>query len=437
MRKLLLPRPFSGPMPQAMTAAPWPPLVRAFAATAGRAAAQRALPVYVGLWIAASVLFEGNGVRPADVVAGALASRGERLLLYAAWTVVSLPAIRALLTTPSSFFLRTLPVPRWQLLTVHGAGVLLAQLPWAYLWLRGGGLALGCSAIAAGIAASTLALTRLEQRSERLAAIGLAGAVSVNCPWPLLLAVSLPAAALGVQRVWLRAPEGRADGARGWVGGPAAVALAASYGVLLWRQSRAQLARAVGFASIAFVAAYFAVRNTLPASSAELVALATALLSPALILGLAALSGPLLRVEAQLGWLLAVCGTSRWTEQLARIAPLAALAASLAAAHASLLAAWLPTPLALGLRLLLVEVAAALLLSPLVSWVGRWALRADGSDSIRLLLGVATLLLGTSLSLTLLGALALWGWAALACLSLIERGRPQRLALTLQARLER
>src|SRR4029079_3017684 len=100
-----------------------------------------------------------------------------RLLLYAAWSVVSLPAIRALLTTPSSFFLRTLPVARWQLLVVQGFGVLLAQLPWAYLWLRGGGLGVGCAAIAAAIGVSTLALTRIERPSERVAAVLLAGAL--------------------------------------------------------------------------------------------------------------------------------------------------------------------------------------------------------------------------------------------------------------------
>jgi len=420
-----------------MSAAPWPPLVRALSVTAGRAAAQRALPVYVGIWVGASVLFEGNGVRPADVVAGALASRSERLLLYAAWTVVSLPAIRALLTAPSSFFLRTLPVARWQLLSMHGFGVLLAQLPWAYLWLRGAGLAVGGTAIAAAMAASTLALTRLERPSERLAAAGLAGALYLNSPWPWLLTVSLPAAALGVQRAWQRAPEGRPDAARGWVGGPAALALAASYGVVLWRQARAQLARATGFASLALVAGYFAVRNTLPSSSAELVGLAATLLSPALVLGLAGLCGPVLRAEAQLGWLLAVCGTSRSTGQLARIAPLALLGAILAAAHASALAACLHAAPPLGLRLLLVEVAAAVLLAPLVSWVGRWALRGDGNDSGRLLLGLAGLLLGTVLSLTLLGPSALFGWAVLAGLAVIERRRPQRLALALQSRLER
>src|SRR6185369_4357740 len=147
------------------------------------------------------------GVRPADVVAGALQRPGERLLLYVAWTIVSLPALRALLTTPSSFFLRTLPVARWRVLAVQCAGVLLAEVPWAYLWLRGGGLGVGSAAIAAAVAGDALVLTRLERWSERVAALAFAGALWIGCDWPWLLGLSLPTAGLALQRVWLRAPE--------------------------------------------------------------------------------------------------------------------------------------------------------------------------------------------------------------------------------------
>jgi hypothetical protein len=149
-----------------MREARWRPLVRALSATAGRAAVQRALPLYLGVLITASVLLEGNGVRPADVVARALDRPGERLLLYVAWAVVSLPALRALLTTPSSFFLGTLPVARWRLLAVQCAGVLVAQAPWAYLWLRGGGLGVGMAAVAAAVAGGALVLTGCERPSE-------------------------------------------------------------------------------------------------------------------------------------------------------------------------------------------------------------------------------------------------------------------------------
>src|SRR5688572_28809950 len=98
-------------------------LLRAFGVTAGRAALQRALPFYLGLLLVASIVFEGNGVRPADVVAAARGSLGERALLYAVWALVSFPAVDALLATPASFFLRTLPVARWRLLLVSWLGL--------------------------------------------------------------------------------------------------------------------------------------------------------------------------------------------------------------------------------------------------------------------------------------------------------------------------
>ena len=420
-----------------MREAPWPPLVRVLSVTAGRAAAQRALPLYLGVLLGASVLFEGSGVRPADVVARALEGRCERLLLYAAWAVVSLPALRALLTTPSSFFLRTLPVARWRVLAVQGAGLLLAEVPWAYLWLRGGGPGVGAAAITAAVAVAALVLTRVERWSERIAALALAGALWIGCDWPLLLGLSLPTAGLAVQRVWLRAPELRAGRARAWRGGPAVLGLASSYGLLLWRQARAQWLRALGFSLLALVVAYFAVRNVRPASGAELLGLSLSLLSPALILGSAGLSGPLLRIEAQLGWLLAVSGVSRRTEQLARLAPLALTGLSLATLHAGALVLALRLSLQLGLELVLLEAAAALLLSLVVSWLARWAVRGDGSDAGRLLFGVSGLLLGATASLIWFGPVALLGWVPLAALSTIERRRRQRLALALQSQLEK
>src|SRR5688572_19083975 len=90
-RSYTLPSRRPDPMTCGVISAPWRPLVRTLCATAGRSAAQRALPLYLGLWIVASVLLEGNGVRPADVVARLNQSTGERALAYGAWTIVSLP----------------------------------------------------------------------------------------------------------------------------------------------------------------------------------------------------------------------------------------------------------------------------------------------------------------------------------------------------------
>jgi hypothetical protein len=407
-----------------MSAPPWSSLLRALWVSAGRAAVARALPLYFGVLIGASVLFEGNGVRPADVVRATRESLGQRLLLFAAWTLVSLPALRALLATPSSFFLRTLPVARWRMWTVWAAALLLAELPWAYLWLRGGGLGPGLAAIAAALAAGTLLLTRLEQPAERGAALALAAVLCAPPFWPLLLAVSTPAAALGAQRVWLRAPEAGARRGRScWISGGPVRALAASHALVLWRQARAQLARACAFLLLALTAGYFGVKNTLPPSDAELLGLCSALLAPALILGGASVCGPLLRAEAQLRWLLDVSGIRARSRWLARLAPLALFLLCLALLHGLALGTLLQLPAPVTALLALLEALAALLLAALLLEVARWALRADGSDSGRLLVGVACLLLGATLSLARWGPAALIGWAALACLAALARRR--------------
>jgi hypothetical protein len=400
-----------------VSAPPWSSLLRALWVSAGRAAVARALPLYFAVLIGASVLFEGSGVRPADVVQATGKSLGQRLLLYLVWTLVSLPALRALLATPASFFLRTLPVARWRMWTVWGAALLLAELPWAYLWLRGGGLGTGLAAIAGALGAGTLALTRLEQRSERSAALALALALCAPPFWPLLLAVSAPAAALGAQRVWLRAPEPRASSGNGRIAGGPLRALAVSHTLVLWRQARAQLSRAGALLLLALAAGYFGVKNTRPVSTAELLGLCSALLAPALILGGASMCGPLLRSEAQLRWLLDVCGMPARSRWLARLAPLALLLLGLALLHGIALAMLLRLPAPVTALLALLEALAALLLSSLLLEVARWALRGDGSDSGRLLLGVGSLLLGATLSLARWGATALIGWSALASLA--------------------
>ena len=401
----------------------WTGLLRAFWVSSGRAAVARAMPLYFAVLIGASVLFEGSGVRPVDVVHATGASLGQRLLLYLAWTLVSLPALRAVLATPSSFFLRTLPVARWRMWTVWSAALLLAELPWAYLWLRGGGLGPGLAAIAAALAAGTLALTRLEQPAERSAALALGAVLCAPPFWPLLLAVSAPAAALGARRVWLRAPQARGSGGSAGIAGGPLLALAASHAIVLWRQARAQLSRAGALTLLALVAGYFGAKNTRPASSAELLGLCSALLAPALILGGASVCGPLLRSEAQLRWLLAVCGTPARARRLARLAPLALLLLGLALLHGLALATLLQLPAPLTALLALLESLAALLLASMLIEVARWALRGDGSDSGRLLLGVGGLLLGATLSLARWGTAALIGWAVLVGLAALAHRR--------------
>lgn len=424
-------------MTSGVSSAPWRPLLRTLCATSGRAATQRALPLYLGVWIVASVLLEGNGVRPADLVARWTQSPADRALAYGAWTIVSLPAIRALLATPSSFFLRTLPVPRWQLLGCLGAGLLLAELPWAYLWLRGGGLALGLAHVSAALAIATLLLTRLARRTEALAAALVLLALGGNTPWPALLLVTLPAATLGTRSVWLRAPEPSTSRERTWIAASPAAALATCHGLSLWRRARAQLLRSLAFTVLALLVSYFAIRNNDPGSHTALLTWGLATLSPALLLTAASLAGPLLQSEAQVCWLLAVCGTPPATARLARAAPLAAAGGVLASLHALALGAALALPVPLRALLWWTELLAAVLLAVVVLGVARWAIRGDGNDSGRLVIGVGLALLGSSSVLVWLGMAGLWLWAAAAALAWLEPWTGQHSAWALRTRLER
>src|SRR5687768_194070 len=80
--------------------------------TAGRAALQRALPLYVALAIGASIVFGGNGLSPATLAELSARSWPFRVALHLGWALASLPAVQALLATESTFLFRALPVSR-------------------------------------------------------------------------------------------------------------------------------------------------------------------------------------------------------------------------------------------------------------------------------------------------------------------------------------
>ncbi|MEY4547926.1 MAG: hypothetical protein RL685_4121 [Pseudomonadota bacterium] len=380
---------------------------------------------------------EGNGVRPVDIVDHLLHSRRDRALAYGVWTIVSVPAIRALLTAPSSFFLRTLPVPRWQVLGILACGLLLAELPWAYLWIRGGGPLLGLAHVVAALALASLLTAGLTRRGEQLAAALLVLALGLSPPWPVLLGVGMPASMLGAYAVWLRAPEPRLRTLRTWIGSSPVSALAACYGLLLWRRAGAQLVRALGLTSLALVVSYFAIRNNPPDSTGRLLAWALGTLTPALLLAAAGLVGPLLQAEAQLSWLPAVYGTTIRAQRLARCVPLVANGAALATLHCVALGAALALPPGLRATLWLSELTAAILSAVLVTGIARWALRGDGNDSGRLVLSLGAALLGSTVAVAWLGLAGLGLWACAATLAWLEPWTARHTAWAPRRRWER
>lgn len=406
--------------PSELDAPAWA-LLRAYGVTAGRAALQRALPFYLGLLVVASVVFEGNGVSPADVVAAARRSLGARALLYGMWAIVSFPAIDALLAAPASFFLRALPVARWRLLLLSWAGLLCAELPWSYLWLRGAGIAMGIAATVAAIALVSLLLTRLSRARDRLAA-GLVALVillpeswAARAPWPAwlpLLGVSLPASIIGVYDAWLRAPERAGKVARSALGGPALVALGAGYALMVVRRARASLGRSVGLVALSSVVCVFGARNV----QGDVATVAAASLAVALIVGTVGLVGPLLRAEAELGWLVRVCGTRRALQEGAALAPLWLWCVALALGHGAIVAVLIGAPPLLGAKLVALGAGTGACIAPLVLELGRWAIRGDGRDAARLIGSVGLLAIVAATSLVTWGAGALLAGVVLAVL---------------------
>ena len=93
---------------------PFSTLARVLTRAAGPPALLRAAPPFAALLLFVAVIFGGNGMRPRDLCAVAASSVAVRAALWAAWLLVTAPAARALLETPSTFFLRALPVPPWQ-----------------------------------------------------------------------------------------------------------------------------------------------------------------------------------------------------------------------------------------------------------------------------------------------------------------------------------
>src|SRR4051812_23916863 len=142
-----------------------------------------------------------------DLVAVMGASLPVRLALWAAWLLVTAPAARALLETPSTFGLRSLPVPPWHFWLVHGAHLLALQGPWIVLFARGGGPLAGLAEGIAAAAAGALWVARPERLLDLTAAAALAAVVVVGAPPIVLLPIAFGSGSIGVAAAWTRAPE--------------------------------------------------------------------------------------------------------------------------------------------------------------------------------------------------------------------------------------
>jgi hypothetical protein len=243
-----------------------------------------------------------------DVVHHLSVSPLKRYLSFAAWSLLSFPAIKALLTEPASFFLRGLPVPTRSLWGSLLSLLAVAELPWLYLWTRGAGVlsALGATAVCLAVG-SWVALASLNNRLSILclAAVGLSLLSSNALVW---LGVGAPMAYLGVRRLWYAGPELEYFQTRHALSRSAGLALLQTHWLCLWRVGRAQLLRGWCFQLTALALTLVAQQNVEAAQRPQLLFI---FWIPALIFSLVGLQRPVLDTVNLLDALTAATDTPR------------------------------------------------------------------------------------------------------------------------------
>src|SRR5690242_6748654 len=108
-------------------------LARVVSAAAARSAAPLFLPTYFGLGILGAILFGPQAMQSAEVTHAALSSPVASIALWGAWILLTAPIARAALSVPDTFFLRSMPVPRWCFVLISGAHLAVVELLWIAL----------------------------------------------------------------------------------------------------------------------------------------------------------------------------------------------------------------------------------------------------------------------------------------------------------------
>jgi hypothetical protein len=284
-------------------------LASVLARTTGKRALYAALPLYFLVGITSTILFAGQGMDAKTLTTPALASFPLRSLLLVAWALVTLPVARRVIADSRVDLLRVLPVPRSWLLVINALMLALVQLGWVVLWVRGSGWPAGAAALAAVLALQCSVILGAHRRTHE--GLGLA-AVAVGwwfAPRVASLLILACVFALTHGAAWRRAPEANSAGRHRVLGGSAPRALASALLVAAWRDNASAAARALSLLLLAGLATRLGLRNAAWGFD-SLLRWAAALWGAACLLGAVTLARPLLRAEAELGWVLDVCAAS-------------------------------------------------------------------------------------------------------------------------------
>lgn len=390
--------------------------------TAGARFVERALPSWIGLALAASVLFGPTAIQPADIARAAHGSAWLRAGLFGGWTLLAAPLTAEILRDRRADFLRAAPGARASSFAAAGLWMLAAQVPFSLLWAAANGPVAGVAALVFGAGLCAAITSPARSILKVLTIAGAALAVAVDASPVAMLALS-PLSIASLHEAWRRAPE-RATIAGAAVRGPALLAIAIAHAMRLARSERVAAGRAIVASVAAGVVGALAVRNGgHEAGSAAAGRVFLTAFGAVSAIGAGAIAAPVRAADASLATLLRSTGTRRSLQSGARIL---AAGAFMGGAGLAGVAAWQwLNPL--GLRIIVAAPALAALLGAAVVEIdvriraARGAAKDRGGRTVLIMLGVA---ITGALLASALGELAVvvLGAAGLAVV-LIERLR--------------
>ena len=136
-------------------------------------AARKAAPVWIGAAMVGTTIFGPTGMEPRDLTAIALEVPLFGAVLAFTWLLLFLPTAQIIVRRDAATYLRSLPAGRAGPLVLGIAALVVLQLPWLLLWLKGEQV-LG-ALVVSGLTLVIVALAAIRPRRRRFRAVSFRG----------------------------------------------------------------------------------------------------------------------------------------------------------------------------------------------------------------------------------------------------------------------